>query len=132
MDTKRFKQIITKVIEFNNIRGWHPSPQDIAKSIVIESAELLEHFQWDGGKTPPETSKLAGKDLLEIKYEVADIMWYLTHFCHETGIDLVEALELKHHHNQIKYPAEMFANQKNESFYYSQKQKYRLAKKRNT
>jgi NTP pyrophosphatase (non-canonical NTP hydrolase) len=129
MDEKRLKVIMDKALEFNHIRGWHPTPQDIAKSVVIEAAELLEHFQWDGGKNPPEESKLAGKDLLEIKYEVADVFWYLINFCNETGIDLAEALELKYAHNEEKYPAKKIVEQSNNDYYFSQKKKYRQIKK---
>lgn len=128
MDTKKLKQIITKIIEFNHLRGWHPAPQDIAKSVVIESAELLEHFQWDGRSASPD-KPLEGKDVKEIKYEVADVFWYLINFCHETGIDITEALEMKYEHNQEKYPAAAFSGKHNEEFYYSQKKKYRQAKK---
>lgn len=130
MDPKRLEAIYSKIIEFNTKRGWLPLPQDVAKSICIESAELLEHFQWDGGKIPPAEDKLSGKDLTEIKYEVADVLWYLIIFCHVTGIDFAEALELKHAHNQKKYPEDMFAGKQNPSLYYSQKQKYRVMKKR--
>lgn len=129
MNSDKLAQIIDRITEFNNARGWHPSPQDIAKSVVIEAAELLEHFQWDGGHNPPEDSKLQGKDLKEIKYEVADVMWYLINFCHETGIDIVDALEMKYKHNEEKYPAKMFNGKHNSEFYYSQKHKYREAKK---
>lgn len=128
METKKLEKIINKITEFNNQRGWHPSPQDIAKSVVIEAAELLEHFQWDGGKNPPEDSKLDGKDLKEIKFEVADVFWYLIIFCHETGIDFAEALELKYAHNEEKYPAKMFAGHQNDEFYFAQKKKYRQLK----
>jgi len=116
---------MTKIIGFNHLRGWHPLPQDIAKSIVIEAAELLEHFQWDGGKNPVDKSKLDGKNITEIKFEVADVFWYLTIFCHETGIDIVDALEQKYKHNEEKYPEKMFAGKNNDEFYYAQKKKYR-------
>lgn len=35
------EDLIKKIIDFNHARGWNPVPQDIAKSIVIEAAELL-------------------------------------------------------------------------------------------
>jgi len=124
MDAAKLDDLIKKITIFNDTRGWKPVPQDIAKSIVLESAELLEHFQWDGGKTD-----LEGKDLKEIKYEVADVFWYLIIFCHRSGIDLAEAVEMKMVHNEEKYPLEMFAGKHNHDFYISQKKKYRQQKK---
>ena len=41
------QNLIKKISRFNDVRGWNPLPSDIAKSIVIEAAELLEKFQWD-------------------------------------------------------------------------------------
>ena len=128
MDIVRFEKIINKTYEYNNARGWHPTPQDIAKSIVIEGAELLEHFQWDSEKILTE-NKLEGKDLKEIKYEVADVLWYLLSFCKETNIDIAEALELKYIHNEEKYPVEMIKGQNGRELYFAQKKKYRQDKK---
>ncbi len=125
MDSPKLEKLIEKIIQYNHDRGWDPHPQDISKSIVLESAELLEHFQWDGGKT----SGIEGKDILEIKHEVADVFWYLVLFCHKTGINLAEAIELKYLHNEKKYPADMFAGKHNHDFYMAQKNKYRLSKK---
>jgi len=124
MNSKKLEELINKISKFNHDRGWDPHAQDIAKSIVLEAAELLEHFQWDGGKT----IGVEGKNLLEIKHEVADVFWYLVIFCQKTGIDLSEAVELKYLHNEEKYPAEKFLGKHNHDFYMSQKKKYRQNK----
>lgn len=128
MDILRLEKIINKIYEFNNVRGWHPTPQDNAKSVVIEAAELLEHFQWDGEKATSK-NKLEGKDIKEIKYEVADVLWYLLSFCKETDIDITEALELKYIHNEEKYPVEMIKGHDGRELYFAQKKKYRQLKK---
>ncbi|HEX9007915.1 MAG TPA: nucleotide pyrophosphohydrolase [Patescibacteria group bacterium] len=124
METKKISSLIKRIKKFNDSRGWKPVPQDVAKSIVLEAAELLEHFQWDEGKTD-----LVGKDMTEIKYEVADVFWYLVIFCHRSGIDLAEAIEMKMIHNEEKYPLVAFAGQHNQEFYMAQKKKYRELKK---
>lgn len=117
------------MINFNAARGWGASPQDLAKSIVIESAELLEHFQWDASSKEINLD-ITKKNLQEIKYEVADVFWYITIFCHRTNIDLSEAVAAKLQHNEEKYPASKFAGKHNHDFYISQKMKYRAAKKK--
>ncbi len=121
INSKKFAQLHQKILDFNTIRGWNPSAQNIAKSVVIEAAELLEHFQWDNGNKD-ETQE---RDLVEIGYEISDVIWYLFLLCNKLGINLTEAMEHKLKHNEKKYPAKKFVNGHNEEFYRSQKKKYR-------
>ncbi len=109
------KTIQQKIAKYNLVRGWNKlPPADIAKSIIIESAELLEHFQWSG-----EYDKSA------VSTEVADIFIYLTTFCQRTEIDLQKAVLAKLAQNEKKYPVEQIAKGINTSFYLQQKKKYR-------
>lgn len=96
---------IQKVLnEFDLQRGWvNLDPCDLAKSIVLESAELLEHFQWDNTFENRNT-KNNKKDLNEISLEVADIFIYLMKFCREMNIDLVDSVFKKLKIIEIKYP----------------------------
>jgi len=124
----KLNELLKKIIDFNHARGWNPVAQDIAKSIVIEAAELLELYQWDtsdrnlgSNQKPKEADKL--------KAEVADVIWYIVTFCHETNIDIVDAIKYKLKHNEEKYPAKMFNGHHNDEFYKAQKAKYREGKK---
>lgn len=70
-------------------KGWYDSdtkrqqsPRNIATSLVIESAEVLEHFQWNGDVN--DADALAG--------ELADVALYLLQLASLTGIDLQEAI----------------------------------------
>lgn len=112
-----------KIIEFNKARGWIEECSDIAKSIVIESAELLEHFQWD--ESYKEIRENRSKDWEKIGDEVADIFWYLVEFCDSAGLDLKKVVESKMTKNEKKYPVEMFKGKHNNEFYMEQKRKYR-------
>ena len=58
--------IINKIIEFRNQRGWenNDQPENLAKSIIIEAAELLENYQWG-----PDHA-----DLVNVKEEIADVI----------------------------------------------------------
>ncbi len=128
IDASKFQASVDAILEYNRVRGWNQAPEDLAKSIVLESTELLEHYQWDASARRLKTKKKA-KNQLELEYEVADIFWFLILFCKKAKVNLVEALEKKMVHNEKKYPAEMFAGKHNDQFYHAQKQKYRAAKK---
>jgi NTP pyrophosphatase (non-canonical NTP hydrolase) len=123
IDTTKLAVLHQKIIDFNAVRGWDPSAQNIAKSIVIEAAELLEHFQWDSQDYGP-----SDKDTVEIGNEMADVIWYLILLSEKLNIDLVSAIEHKYDHNGKKYPADQFQGKHNKEFYFAQKKKYRQDK----
>ena len=114
------KEIEDKIKSFLSARGWGKDPSaDLAKSIVIEAAELLEHFQWGTN----EEKQL--KNIEEITMEVADVFMYLMMLCIRNKIDLVDAVDKKLSKLEVKYPVEMFNGKHNEEVYRSQKRKYR-------
>jgi NTP pyrophosphatase (non-canonical NTP hydrolase) len=120
--------ITKKVLSFNKKRGWKPVAGDLAKSVVIEAAELLEKFQWDETNKSKKDKLL--KNLEEVGEEAADVFIYLVEFCNEIGINLNQAIEDKLRKNNIKYPATEFKGKHNNKFYMEQKKKYRLARKK--
>lgn len=100
-----FQELAEKLDQFDSDRKWRDlDPSDLAKSIMLEGAELLEHFQWDntlknrGNKTPR-------KNIDDIRHEVADILIYLMKFCREMNIDIVDATNKKLDKVGKKYPA---------------------------
>ena len=97
----KFEEVSKRIIDFNRARGWNPVAQDIAKSVIIEAAELLELFQWDASNKSLG-SNLKPKDIDKIRAEVADVIWYIVTFCHETNIDITEAIAYKLKHNEEK------------------------------
>lgn len=127
MAKKNIEKLVKDIIRFNVARGWTPKPSDLAKSIVIESSELLEHFQWDETDTGLEGIKK--KDWEEIGEEVADVFWYLATFCHSANINLAEVVQDKIDKNEKKYPENRFKGKHNDKFYKNQKKKYRAKKK---
>lgn len=124
-----FQQIVDAVNDFNKARGWNPLSSDIAKSIVIEAAELLEHFQWDETDKEHRGSLVSPKSKEELEEEVADIFWYLIAFCKKEGINLLDTLGDKLKKNEVKFPVEQFQGKHNQEFYISQKRKYRKDRK---
>ncbi len=86
-----------KIILFNEARDWDQfhSPENLAKSISIESGELLECFQWN--------SKY---DLDEVSDELADILNYCILLSAKLGLDIEEIILRKLNKNELKYPVE--------------------------
>lgn len=95
---KNVKEIIRNLIKFRDVRDWKQfhTPDNLAKSISIESNELLENFQWGNQNA----------DMDNIKEEVADIFGYLLLFCKELNIDLIDVTNTKIKVNNDKYPVE--------------------------
>ncbi|KKQ97915.1 MAG: XTP3-transactivated protein A [Candidatus Woesebacteria bacterium GW2011_GWB1_39_12] len=122
------KKVTENIFAFNEAHGWiKQAPSDLAKSIVIEASELLEHFQWD--ESDRRIKGIQPKNWNEITAEVADIYWYLITFCKNSKIDLAEAVESKIIKLEEKYPAKMFNGKHNDEFYKAQKKSYREGRK---
>lgn len=88
---------------FANEREWEQfhSPKNLAMALSVESAELLEHFQWI---TEEESRQLKRAKIIEISEEVADVQIYLLMIADKLGIDLISAVEAKIEKNRLKYP----------------------------
>lgn len=101
---KDFEQKIQRHLEE---RGWNElRPSDVAKSIMIEGAELLELFQWDN----PECFDVK-KDSVrmnEIRKELADVMIYCFDMAVILGIDVELMLNEKLQKVAEKYPTHLF------------------------
>lgn len=99
-----FQELADKLDQFDIDRRWIDlEPSDLAKSIILEAAELLEHFQWDETLKNRE-GKTLERNIDEIKHEVADVFIYLMKFCREMDIDIVDATMKKVEKIGNKYP----------------------------
>ena len=87
---------IARIKNFTKEREWDQfhSPVNLAKSIVIEAAELLEIFQWSENL----------KDVSLVKDELADILIYCTLLAEKCGLDIEEIVNDKITKNHEKYP----------------------------
>jgi len=95
MEIKELQKIITNFRDKRDWKQFH-APKNLAVSISIESAELLEHFQWSD----------ECKDKKEIAYEMVDVLAYLLLLAEECDIDLEKAFLEKMKINKKKYPVE--------------------------
>lgn len=94
-----------RIIAFRDARNWKQfhNPKDLAISLSLEVAEVLEHFQWKDKKEIVEYLKT---NKIKVGEELADVFNYLLILAHDLEIDLVEAEEDKISKNEIKYPIE--------------------------
>jgi NTP pyrophosphatase (non-canonical NTP hydrolase) len=90
--------------DFAAARDWKPfhTPKNLAMAMIVEAAELVEHFQW---ATPEESLSPSPEKLAEIRDEVADTLIYLVELADALDIDLIAAARDKIVKNAIKYPA---------------------------
>lgn len=90
--------------EFAAARHWQPyhTPKNLAMAMIVEAAELVEHFQWD---TPEESLAPPPEKLAAIRDEVADTLIYLVELADVLRIDLIAAARDKIAKNAQKYPA---------------------------
>lgn len=99
--------IQAKIRAFRDERDWMQfhNPKNIAISISLEAAELLEHFQW---RSFEESEAHCGDESAreDIADEMADIGIYLAELADNLGIDLLAAMEAKLAKNAAKYPVE--------------------------
>ena len=96
------QETINQVLKFRDDRNWKQfhNPKDLALSISLEAAELLEVFQWSGSDTVCE----AKKD--KIREELADVLNYCILMADVCGLDMDEIVQGKIKHNNAKYPVE--------------------------
>lgn len=99
-------QTLTQALrDFASAREWQQfhSPKNLASALVVEAAELLEHFQW---MTEEQSRQPAADKVAEIGAEAADVFLYLLQLCDKLDIDLAQAARAKMLVNAQKYPVE--------------------------
>jgi len=94
-----------KIIAFRDERDWKQfhKPKDLAISLSLEAAEVLEHFQW---KSEEEIDGYIKTNKKEIGEELADVFNYLLLISDCLEIDLLQATEDKLEKSAQKYPAD--------------------------
>lgn len=92
------KDTIDRIRRFTEDRDWDQfhSPANLAKSLVIEAAELLECFQWSD----------TDYDLQHVKEELADVLVYSQNLLDKLGLDADEIVNMKMTQNEKKYPVD--------------------------
>ena len=94
------KETIKLILKFRDDRDWKQfhNPKDLAISISLEAAELLEVFQWSGSDTSNENKQE------KIKEELADVINYCVLMADVCGLDIDEIVQERIKVNNEKYP----------------------------
>jgi dCTP diphosphatase len=100
-----FDRIRKQVRQFVVERDWDQfhSPKNLSMALIVEAAELVEHFQW---LTEEQSANLSPEKLAEVELELADIQIYLISLAEKLKLDLAAAAEKKLALNAQKYPVE--------------------------
>jgi len=95
-----------KLRAFAEARDWNQfhSPKNLSMALMVEVAELMEHFQW---LTEAQSGDLAAEKKAIVAEELADILLYLVRLSDKLEVNLLEAALHKLEKNAVKYPAEL-------------------------
>ncbi|SFZ78972.1 nucleotide pyrophosphohydrolase [Chitinimonas taiwanensis] len=87
------------IADFAAARDWQPfhTGKNLAMSIAIEAAELMEHFQW----SPPAPEAV---DQAAVAEELADVLMYALAFANSLDIDVAAAIRAKLAKNETRFP----------------------------
>ena len=113
------EETVQAVLQFRDERDWKQfhTPKDLALSIVLEAAELLELFQWSGSDVRcPEQDQ-------RVREELADVLCYCISMADVYGFDLDEIILEKVAKNAEKYPADLVRGSREKYTAYRQKRK---------
>lgn len=97
------KTLQQKIVKFRDDRDWKQfhNPKDISLSLMLEAAELIEHFQW---KNPQEVEEYSKKAKGKIAEEIADITKYLLLLAYDLKLDISKIVLAKMRQDGKKYP----------------------------
>ena len=92
---REIDELMDQIYAFSEERDWHQfhTPENLAKSISIEAAELLECYQWGANGNPSS-----------IEEELADVLNYCFLLAKTLQLDPVEIVRRKLKKNAEKYP----------------------------
>lgn len=106
MDTSTtLDELRTAVTGFVAARNWQPfhTPKNLAMSIAIEAAELMEHFQWLTAEQAQQLAANAEQRAI-VADELADVLIYCLSFANSIDIDISRAIRAKLERNEARFP----------------------------
>jgi dCTP diphosphatase len=98
------QRIIEDIRAFNRERDWdqYHSPKNLSMALAVETAELLEVFQW---LTEEQSRHLPAAKQQAVEEEIGDVTILLLTLADHLGVDVLEAARQKLRRNETKYPA---------------------------
>ena len=103
--TDSLQEIRSRIQALVEERDWQQfqSPKNLAMAMIVEAAELVEHFQW---MTEQESREVSAEKKEQIGQELADTFVYMLRIADVLEIDLIDATNRKLDINAKKYPVE--------------------------
>jgi dCTP diphosphatase len=100
-----FEETKRRLREFCAVRDWDQfhSPKNLSMALIVEAAELVEHFQW---LSEEQSAALPADKLESVTQEIADIQIFLIRLADKLDVDLDAAVAAKMRINEQKYPPE--------------------------
>lgn len=97
------EELQQRIVLFRDERDWKQfhNPKDLALSLVLEAAEVMEHFQW---KSAGEIDEYVRSQKEEIGEELADTLYWVLLLANDLEINILEASMKKLEKNAAKYP----------------------------
>src|SRR5215213_1818144 len=99
-DIRKLKKLVVDFCEEREWAKFH-TPKDMSMSLMLEAAEVIEHFQW---KNKKEIEKHIAENKDKIAEELSDVLYWILLMSHYWDIDLVKAFKQKMKQNAQKYP----------------------------
>jgi NTP pyrophosphatase (non-canonical NTP hydrolase) len=105
MSATELNQLSEALRAFAIERDWEQfhTPKNLSMAIMVEAAELAEHFLWTDS---PSFEALSAAKRDEVELEIADVFLYLLRMSQILHVDLLAAARRKLEINEIKYPAD--------------------------
>ena len=109
-ETDKLERLLSHIERFRVERNWQQfhTPKNLAMALAVESAELLEIFQW---MTPAQSFDPDRDTRSHLEEEIGDVMIYLSLLSSTFGIDPLDAALKKMKANEIKYPVTVDSQQ---------------------
>lgn len=119
----QIEQLLQDILDYLTERGWdNPLPSTLSKSICLEAAELLEHFQW----SEPSSEQILDdpQKLAKVQSELADVLIYCLQMAIILKLDPEKVIRDKLRKVMLKYPVSSVKGRDDE--YYRLKEQARL------
>lgn len=102
--TETIEGLNQKIRTFVAERDWDQfhTPKNLAMSLAVEAAELMEPFQW---LTDQQSAALDPAQRAQVSDEIGDVFYYLLRLCDKLSIDPLQAANNKLQKSAEKYPA---------------------------
>lgn len=100
------RELIGAFVDRRDWQQFH-SPKNLAMSLSIEAAELMEHFQWISTEESRRVVE-EPEEIEQIADELADVFCYVLAMANQLNLDLATAVRHKMAKNEKKYPADQF------------------------